>query len=111
MPLMHRGTGPFPALAELAAKHRRLADDLDRIACGKHPTSDDLRDAPLLMEWKVYIAPIPHLSGIVLGHPWIPDGHDCRTSELFTFDPMAGYARTLSRFYRLLPRPTTESGS
>lgn len=111
MPLLHRGAGPFPALAELAVRYRRLADDLDRIARGEHPSAEELRDAPLLMEWKVYIAPIPHLEGIVLGHPWIPDGHDCRTSELFTFDPTAGYARTLSRFYRLLPRPETKGGS
>lgn len=105
MPVLHRGLGPFPDLARLAHVHRRLADDLDRIARGEHPEANDLQDAPLLMEWKVYLAPIPHLTGIVLGHPYIPDGHTCRTSELFTFDPTAGYARTLSRFYRLLPRP------
>lgn len=104
MPVLHRGPGPFPELAREAAKHRKLADDLDLIAQGRHPSKDELRDAPLLMDWKVYLAPIPHLRGIVLGHPWITDGHTCRTSELFTLDPIAGYARTLSRFYRLTPR-------
>lgn len=105
MTILHRGSGPFPELASLAAKYHRLADDLARIARGEHPSADDLRDAPLLMEWKVYLSPVPHLTGIVLGHPWIPDGHTCHTSELFTFDPTEGYARTLSRFYRLYPRP------
>jgi len=105
LPVIHRGLGPFPDLARIAHVHRRLADDLDRIASGEHPGSDKLRDAPLLMEWSVHLAPVPHLTGIVLGHPYIPDGHTCYTSELFTFDPTAGYARTLSRFYRLLPRP------
>ncbi len=89
--------------------HRRqapaLAADLERVAQGEHPSEEDLRDAPLLMEWTVRLAPVPHLFGIVLGHPWIPDGYECRTSELFTYDPTIGYARTLSRFYRLLPRP------
>lgn len=109
MPVLHRGPGPFPDLARTAEQHRRLADDLDRIARGEHPNADDLRDAPLLMEWKVYLAPVPHLQGIVLGHPYIPDGDICRTSELFTFDPTAGYARTRSRFYRLLLRPAPGS--
>lgn len=104
MSILHRGRGPFPELARIAAKHRRLADDLDRIARDGPPTPEELREAPLLMEWRVYITPVPHLIGIVLGHPYIPDGQLCHTSELFTFDPIAGYARTLSRFYRLIPR-------
>lgn len=109
MPILHRGPGPFPELARLAATLRRLSDDLDRISRGEHPGDDDLREAPLLMGWEVFVAPVPHLVGIVLGHPSIEDGHTCRTSELFTFDPAAGYARTLSRFYRLLPRPSVGS--
>lgn len=104
MPIMHRGAGPFPELARVAQKYRRLADDLERIASGEHPGEEELPDAPLLMEWQVHLEPAPHLEGIVLGHPWIPDGQICRTSELLTFDPIAGYARTLSRFYRLNKR-------
>lgn len=105
MPILHRGRGPFPELARIAAKHRRLADDLDRIARNRPPGPEELQVAPLLMEWRVYVAPLPRLVGVVLGHPYIPDGHACHTSELFTFDPIAGYARTLSRFYRLTTRP------
>ena len=110
MPVLHRGPGPFPDLTRIASKYRRLAADLECVARGEHPSEEDLRDAPVLMEWKVHLAPVPHLRGIVLGHPWIPDGHDCRTSELFTFDLTIGYARTLSRFYRLLP-PSEETAS
>jgi hypothetical protein len=43
-----------------------LADDLDRIARGGHPGNADLLDAPLLLEWRLWFAPVPHLVGIVL---------------------------------------------
>lgn len=108
MPILNRGPGPFPHLARMAHKHRALADDLERIARGEHPTEDEMRDAPLLTDWRVYIFPLPFLLGTVFGHPEIGDGRICRTSELATFDPVAGYARTFSRFYRLGPR--TRSG-
>jgi hypothetical protein len=104
MSILHRGAGPFPELARLASRLGKLAEDLERIARGEHPSSSDLRDAPILFEWRVYIAPIPHLVGLVHGHPHLPDGGICHTSELYTFDPDVGYARTLSRFYRLSPR-------
>lgn len=101
MSILNTGPGPFPELARIAARHRRLADDLERIAGGNHPDADELRHAPLLTEWRLCLAPGPHLVGIVHGHPVIPDRHVCRTSELFTLDPKSGYARTRSRFYRL----------
>ena len=99
--LLNRGRGPFPHLAALAHEHRALAEDLERIARGEHPSDEDLRDAPKLSGWRVFVLPIPHLIGTVVGHPDIGDGRLCRTSELVTFDPFSGYARTFSRFYRL----------
>ncbi|MGX9981783.1 DUF6634 family protein [Methylobacterium fujisawaense] len=107
MSILHRGSDPFPELSRLASNLRRLAADLDRIAQGDHPSAHDLQDAPMLFEWKLYLAPVPHLVGIVHRHPHLPDRGMCHTSELFTFDPIPGYARTLSRFYRLSPRPPT----
>ncbi len=101
MAILHEGLGPFPELDRVAARLRRLADDLERIAGGHHPGVDELKDAPLLMEWMAFAAPAPHLVGIVLGHPEIPDGHVCRTSELFSLNREQSYARTRSRFYRL----------
>lgn len=105
MSIVNRGPGPFPHLARDAMKHWALASDLERIARGEHPGPDDLRDAPVLFEWRVIIAPIPHLVGVVLGHPKIADGRMCRTSALITINPDIGYARTFSRFYRLEARP------
>ncbi|WP_342111345.1 DUF6634 family protein [Methylobacterium sp. SI9] len=104
MSILHRGPGPFPGLTNIAAKLRRLSDDLERIAQGRHPNAADLLNAPVLMNWQVYLVPVPCLTGIVLGHPRIADGHVCHTSQLFTYDPELGYARTFSRFYRLLGR-------
>jgi hypothetical protein len=104
MSILNHGDGPFPELARRARKYRRLADDLERIARGEHPTDLDLRDAPYLIDWRLHFHPLPHLIGTVLGHPIIEDGHICRTSELATFDPLAGYARTYSRFYRIAKR-------
>ncbi|AMB44807.1 MULTISPECIES: DUF6634 family protein [Methylobacteriaceae] len=101
MSILNTGPGPFPCLRRLACKYRSLADDLECISEGQHPDERKLRDAPLLLDWRVFIAPIPHLQGIVVGHPEIADGAMCRTSGLITFDPFAGYARTFSRFYRL----------
>ncbi|WP_091683484.1 DUF6634 family protein [Methylobacterium sp. 275MFSha3.1] len=110
MSIVHRVESPSPELARIAAKYRRLAEDLERAARGEHPSIDDLRDAPLLMEWKVHLTPVPYLEGIVLGHPLIPDGQVCRTSELLLIEHRGGYARTLSRYYRLLPRPDGGDG-
>lgn len=101
MSILNRGAGPFPELARRARKYRSLADDLDRIARGEHPTEGDLQGAPYLSDWKFYLLPLPYLLGYVVGHPYIENGQICRTSELITFDPVAGYARTYSRFYRL----------
>ncbi|SFM71516.1 hypothetical protein SAMN05192568_104911 [Methylobacterium pseudosasicola] len=52
--------------------------------------------------------PVPHLVGIALGHPLLRDGQ-IWTSELLTYDPERGYARTLSRFYR--PDSPSSDGS
>ncbi|WP_081636472.1 DUF6634 family protein [Methylobacterium sp. 285MFTsu5.1] len=109
MSILHRGAGPFPELARLAYKLGKLAEDLERISKGEHPSESDLQNSPILFEWSVYIAPVPHLVGIVHGHPYLPDGGICHTSELYTFDPVSGYARTLSRFYRLSVRPEIET--
>ncbi|MCJ2138424.1 DUF6634 family protein [Methylobacterium sp. E-066] len=100
MSVLNQGPGPFPHLAETARQYRAIADDLDRIARGRHPGEGELRVAPRLWQWRVIAYPVHHLVGIVLRHPLLRDGQ-IRTSELLTYDPERGYARTRSRFYRL----------
>jgi hypothetical protein len=101
MSILDRGAGLFPSLTRRARKYRSLADDLERIARGQHPTDVDLSSVPHLSDWQLYPLPLPYMLGTVVGHPIIEDGQICRTSEIVTFDPMTVYARTYSRFYRL----------
>lgn len=66
------------------------------------PSPADLADAPLLDHWfalREFTGRIV-LSGDVTGHPILPDT-DIIASQLFGLDTTAGWARTLSRCYRL----------
>ncbi|MGE8131663.1 DUF6634 family protein [Methylobacterium sp. NPDC080182] len=101
MSILNIGPGPFPRLAKEAARYRRLAEDLEPIARGIHPDEMLLKDSPILYGWKFFFRPVPHLTGIVHGHPILSDGRMCYTSQLITLNPDRNYARTLSRFYRL----------
>ncbi|RWR10923.1 DUF6634 family protein [Paenirhodobacter populi] len=66
------------------------------------PASADLVDAPYLGRWiamREFTGRIV-LSGDVTGHPILRDT-GIVTSQLFGIDAKAGWARTLSRWYRL----------
>lgn len=73
-----------------------------RIGAGFVPGEVELAEAPLLTSW--IIEPLPggllRLVGVVSGHPLIRDGW-CTTSPLIAADSDAGWARTVSRYYRL----------
>lgn len=84
-------------------QHRRLAQLLTVISLAEAwPTSDDLAGAPLLDLWR----PMANLQGSVVlwgevsGHPRL-GATTITTSRLIALDPEAGWARTLSRWYRL----------
>lgn len=81
----------------------RAARDLRRLQEGGQPGPEEFADAPLLERW--YYARHPRcgqlcLCGLISGHPRIPDG-PATTSPLLAIDAHAGWARTLSRWYRL----------
>lgn len=86
--------------ADLAAKLRRLATDLD--ALRDFPVSAAvLRDAPLIDQWAAMLtAAGPRLIGRVTGHPRLGD-RPAMTSPLWAADPAGQWVRTTSRFYRL----------
>ena len=87
------------------ARVERLAADLDVIAQGELPSEQDLSSAPFIDAWTVAFRPVPCLIGICGNHPRL-NGPMVTTTDLWVFAPDLGWARTLSRFYRLgTPRP------
>lgn len=86
--------------ADLPAKLRRLATDLD--ALRDFPVSTAvLRDAPLIDQWTAMLTAAGlRLIGQVTGHPRLGD-RPVMTSPLWAADPAGQWVRTTSRFYRL----------
>lgn len=79
---------------------RSLAEDLQRVERGFRPDLTDLENAPFLDEYVVTTRVMPVLAGNVRGHPLLRDQF-VNTSGLWMLSPTLGWARTLSRFYRL----------
>ncbi|WP_458098109.1 DUF6634 family protein [Roseomonas sp. WA12] len=77
-----------------------LIGDLRSLAAGSMPNADQLAGAPVLHAWQIITRPVPCLAGMGLGHPRLPPG-PVVTTDLWAVDATAGWARTLSRFYRL----------
>lgn len=88
------------SISREAERLEELARDLRAIAQGTAPTNAELRRAPQLDGWALSVRPARCLTGVVTGHP-ILRGPIVRTSELYLIDRRRGWARTLSRFYRL----------
>jgi len=77
----------------------RLADDLLSTLNPGFPRG--LRPEVTLRDWRLANRASTCLQGVVENHPVIDDGF-ARTSQVFFIDPIAGLARTYSRWYRLL---------
>ena len=75
----------------------------DRITAGAAPHPRDLDSAPLLSRWQRGAMPAlePVLIGVVDGHPRLPGRRQVATSRLIALDAEQGWARTVSRWYRL----------
>jgi len=98
-------------LADIAARARRLADALDRLAAnGGVPSAADLACAPVLDCWQPTTRLAPAMIGLVTGHPRISDGRGMMTSEALALDPAHGWLRTVGRLYRLGDAAPTYSG-
>lgn len=76
---------------------------LDRLSAGAAPDRHELAAAPLLDGWRRTLVPAvePALFGRVVDHPRLQGRRQIVTSRLLAIDVDAGFARTLSRFYRL----------
>jgi len=90
---------PLPAMPW--ARHARLAEDLAGYAVTGGPDEAELAAAPYLDFWAEIWRPAPVLTGIVRGHPSIANDRPIVTSDVIAMDAAAGWARTLSRLYRL----------
>ncbi|MEH2562181.1 DUF6634 family protein [Bradyrhizobium sp. AZCC 2289] len=94
---------PTHATPDLGRRLRALADDCDRLERGRPVSPVVLQKAPLLTDWLPALTPQGvQLIGRVTGHPRLGD---CAavTTPLWFADPDGGWARSLSRFYRLGP--------
>ena len=86
-----------------ASRLLALANDLRRLAAG-HVPRVELTRAPLLTRWGLTNRPTLVLTGSVHGHPLIDEGHPVISSEIFAIDADRRWARTLSRYYQLVPQ-------
>ncbi|TXN22867.1 DUF6634 family protein [Methylobacterium sp. WL9] len=75
----------------------------DRLTAGEAPDRHELAAAPLLTHWRRTMVPViePALIGRVTDHPQLAGQRTAVTSRLLLLDQTGGWARTLSRIYRL----------
>ncbi|GAB6842891.1 hypothetical protein JCM2811A_18920 [Methylorubrum rhodinum] len=80
----------------------------DRLIAGTPPNPAELAGAPVLNAWHRTQVPIlePALVGWVESHPQLPGSRRVVTSRLLVLDETAGWARTVSRLYRLMAPST-----
>lgn len=88
---------------------RGVVADMEALARDVHPGPAVLADAPILDAWALGSRTTPCLMGRVMGHPVLGSSRLARTSDLWILAPSHGYARTLSRVYRL-GRPYGDDG-
>ncbi|ABS65069.1 hypothetical protein Plav_3470 [Parvibaculum lavamentivorans DS-1] len=87
-------------LNEELARLKELCVDLEWLRAGVLPSFEDLEDAPFIDDYSFVQRGVVALQGKVTGHPLL-GATTAMTSDLCVFAPDLGWARTLSRFYRL----------
>jgi len=82
------------------ARLEQLTADLEMLARGELPLPEQLLEAPQLDGYRLATRSEPCLVGRCADHPRL-HGPDIVTSGVWVFAPGLGFARTLSRLYRL----------
>ena len=82
------------------ARLESLVAALDRIGGGEMPTAAELKAAPLLDPYRLDTCTMTCLIGANRDHPTLKGPVIC-TTEVWALAPELGWARTLSRLYRL----------
>lgn len=93
----------------MAERLEALAADLRRLSSGHAPSPADLAIAPKLRHWGVFSRSAMALIGNVEGHPRIGDDRRVVTSEIYALDTNGTWARTMNRYYRLVPANQEDS--
>jgi hypothetical protein len=96
-------TGEVIHLEDHTDRVRRLLRDLEALGAGAYPTRAEIEDAPVLENWSLATRKVPCLTGTFFGHPKIRSGNFGVTSDIWIHAPSLGYARSLSRLFRLGP--------
>ncbi|MGU3478581.1 DUF6634 family protein [Methylobacterium sp. D48H] len=88
-----------------AVRLESALDAFDRLTAGEPPDGRELAAAPCLTAWRRTLVPTvePALVGCVGDHPVLHGDRRVVTSRPLLLDADAGWARTLSRLYRLGP--------
>ncbi|HWA80135.1 MAG TPA: DUF6634 family protein [Acetobacteraceae bacterium] len=86
---------------DLAEKVQGLAADLALIGNGEAPSRSDLLGAPVLQGWSEVPFAATRLTGRGSGHPRLGNPDNLTTSMAVVINEPEGWARTLSRYYRL----------
>lgn len=92
---------PFQNITDLENSLADLLRDIREIRVLGRPKPSALCDAPRLDDWSHAALFGPCLLGRVSGHPLLGERPHIHTSHLIVIDREAGWARTLSRYYRL----------
>ncbi|RWL85658.1 MAG: hypothetical protein EOR67_21555 [Mesorhizobium sp.] len=91
-----------PAFAFQLARLSALVADMEAIGRGLAPEGLVEGEAPLLDRWILGRLPVPCLVGLSTGHPRVPgENRPIGTSDVWLISEDRGWARTLSRWYRL----------
>jgi len=103
-----RPNGFGPTFVRDVERIERLAVDLRALHEGRVPTPQDLVDAPTIDRWTIAATTgSPALLGHVFGHPMLGT-REVLTSPVIVAAPDDGFARTISRYYRL-GRPSEDT--
>ena len=101
MIIYREGQHEIRQLEGMIRKLQALLEDLVAIREGDLPNQDRLGDAPLIDNWHLATRQIMCLRGEISRHPRLGYAPHGTTSDLWLLAPQRGFARTMSRYYRL----------
>ncbi len=100
MTIIVKRDGVRGAIAEEIARLESLIADLRRLRRLDLPTAEQPEGAPIIDDYELGARLDRCLTGMVWGHPRLGN-RPAVTTGLWAWAPELGWARTLSRYYRL----------